>query len=59
MVEYGGGIQNDFKRHSENKKNSFNVALSNRQSQLRREGFFFPHLTTLWSAPYYALIRQR
>lgn len=59
MVEYGGGIQNDFKRHSEDKKNSFNVALSNRQSQLRREGFFFPHLTTLWSAPYYALIRQR
>ena len=59
LVEYDGSIQNDLQSIARRKNNNFNVSLSNRQSSLRRDGFFFPHLTTLWSAPYIAMIRQR
>jgi spore coat protein CotF len=59
LVEYEPSIQSDMQTLARNSENTFNWRLSDKQASLRREGFFFPHLTTLWSAPYIAMIRQR
>ena len=58
-VAYDGSAQQDMQWSAESQKYRFNTDLHNRQVQLRRDGFFFPHLSTLWSAPYMAIIRQR
>ena len=37
----------------------FNTKLSNVAWQYANDGFFWPHLSTLWSAPYVASLMQR
>ena len=54
----GSIIQQDFEGYAERQANNFDWKVHDRQAQLRRDGFYWPHLTNLWSAPYYAVLRK-
>ena len=51
-------VQQDFEGYAERQSNKFDWKLHDRQAQFRRDGFYWPHLTNLWSAPYYAVLRK-
>ena len=51
-------IAQDLKRTTRDHTGRFNNALNQDLWRERREGFFWPHLATLWSAPYMARIQQ-